>query len=148
MFLPLFFFLLHQVKFTFSYRYEGRCNCVLWCPNLFPKPDRSEHIKKSFQATRLLGFGKTLIWKLKMHALALLIRIMCFIPKGMNLRSNVSVAHQGVARVVVMVMICTSASAQLNCSPNITAVGSCTSFHGLVQCYMITQQNMVVVLFL
>lgn len=58
-----------------------------------------------------------------MRALALLICITCFIPKGMNLRSNVSMAYQEVFCVVGMVMIGTPASAQLNCSPNITAVG-------------------------
>lgn len=78
-----------------------------------------------------------------MHALALLICVMCFIPKGMNLRSNVSMAYQAAACVVVM--ICTPASAQLNCFPTITAVGYCTSCDGLVQCYMVTQQNMFIV---
>lgn len=79
-----------------------------------------------------------------MHTLVLLICIMCFIPKGVNLRSNVSMAQQASACVVVMAVICTPASTQLNCYPDITAVGSCTSCHGLVQCCMVTEQDMFI----
>lgn len=82
-----------------------------------------------------------------MHTLVLLICIMCFLPKGMNLRSNVSMAQQASVCVVVMVVICTPASTQLNCYPNIT-VGSCTCCRGLVQYYVVTEQDMfIVVLF-
>lgn len=56
-------------------------------------------------------------------------------------------AQQASVCVVVMVVICTPASTQLNCYPNIT-VGSCTCCRGLVQYYVVTEQDMfIVVLF-